>query len=82
MTGILAQSFEVMLVGMGFVFIFLAILVAATTLMSRVVTTYFPEPQPQAKPSTPPPASAPAAVDPTTLAVLSAAIQKHRSKRK
>ncbi len=83
MSGILGQSFELMLVGMGFVFVFLTILVGAMTLMSRLVGKYFPEAPPQARAVIPPAASpAPAQIDPTTLAVLSAAIQKHRSQKK
>jgi oxaloacetate decarboxylase gamma subunit len=39
---LIAQGFELMLVGMGTVFVFLTVLVFATTAMSRLVTRFFP----------------------------------------
>ena len=41
---LVAQGVALMLYGMGTVVLFLALLVAATTAMSRVVTRFFPEP--------------------------------------
>ena len=42
----LAQGWELLIYGMGTVVIFLALLVIATSIMSRLVTSYFPEPEP------------------------------------
>lgn len=86
MSGILAQSFELMVLGMGFVFVFLAILVVATNAMSRIAMKYFPEPVVQ-KPAPARPtanASQPGSgqVDATTLAVITAALKQHRSRHK
>lgn len=64
-TGPFYQGIELMLVGMGVVFVFLTALVGATTLMSRLVLRYLPSP--------------PAAdVDEATVAAISAAIERHR----
>ena len=42
---IVSQGVELMLYGMGTVVMFLALLVVATTLMSRCIIRYFPEPE-------------------------------------
>ena len=41
---LLAQGVELMLIGMGTVFVFLTLLVLATTLMSRLVMHFQPAP--------------------------------------
>ncbi len=41
---LLAQGINLMLLGMGVVFVFLAVLVITTTLMSSAIQKYFPEP--------------------------------------
>jgi oxaloacetate decarboxylase gamma subunit len=80
---IVAQGVELMLYGMGTVVMFLALLVVATTFMSRFITRYSPEPESsaaaalrklhsQSKP----------AEDPNLVAVISAAIHQHRSNKK
>ena len=82
---IVAQGIELMLYGMGTVVLFLALLVVATTFMSRFIERYFPEPEPSS--------SADAALkrlrgqgapaeDPNLVAVISAAIHQHRANRK
>ena len=43
---IVEQGVELMLFGMGTVILFLGLLVLATTLMSRMLARYFPEPEP------------------------------------
>jgi oxaloacetate decarboxylase gamma subunit len=69
-----------MLFGMGTVVVFLALLVVATTAMSRAVTRFFPEPE-VAEPA--PRAAAPAAADDQQLvAVISAALAIHRKRRR
>ena len=59
------EGIVLMLVGMGVVFVFLTALVAATALMSRLVTRLTPA------------AMAPAA-DPAEIAAITAAIARHR----
>lgn len=76
--GIIDQGLELMLYGMGTVVVFLALLVLATSIMSRLVGRYFPEPEPELP--APRKAAAPA-VDPQLVAVISAAIHQHRNRR-
>ena len=65
---LLSQGFELMLVGMGVVFVFLTMLVGATTLMSRVVMRF---------------QSTNASPDKEEeIAAITAAIARHRSKRR
>ncbi len=78
---ILEQGFDLMLFGMGTVFVFLTLLVFATRIMSWAVNRFFPEPEPimAASPAQPSPGST-AAVDPKVLAVIQEAIHQHRAK--
>lgn len=83
---IVSQGVELMLYGMGTVVLFLALLVVATTGMSRFVVRYFPEEEPAT--------AAQAALkrlrgnkaepeqDPNLVAVISAAIHQHRANKK
>jgi len=64
---LLTQGVELMLVGMGTVFVFLTLLVGATTLMSRVVMRLQPEAL-----------DAEAAAE--EVAAITAAIARHRRK--
>jgi len=77
---IVAQGVELMVYGMGTVVVFLALLVVTTSLMSVLVTRYFPEPEPL--PANKTPASATAGNDPQLVAVIAAAIQRHRARRR
>ena len=78
----LAQGWELLLYGMGTVVIFLGLLVLATSIMSRLVTSYFPEPVPAAASRRR--REAPVAEDdsrmanPDLVAVISAAVHQHR----
>lgn len=79
---LLQQGVELMVFGMGTVFVFLAILVVVTTTMSSLLQRFLP-----AKPVEPAvtrtPAPAPALTDDQQLmAVLSAAVHKYRSRHK
>ncbi len=76
---ILQQGVDLMLFGMGTVFVFLTVLVIATTIMSGIVSRLFPD---AVKPL--PAAAAPpkAGVDPKLQAIIKAAIEKHRSRHK
>jgi oxaloacetate decarboxylase gamma subunit len=79
MDNLISEGLALMVYGMGFVFVFLTLLVGATTLMSKFVTKYLPEPVvvPKAKPATP---QAVSANNDELLAVISAAVHHHRSK--
>lgn len=81
MNDLLAEGLNLMLMGMGAVFVFLTLLVFTTSFMSKLVTRYAPVPAPAPKPA---PLSSPAsqADDPQLLAVISAAIHQHRSRQK
>lgn len=76
---LMQQGFELLLFGMGTVFVFLGLLVVATTAMSSLVQR-FVGPDPVA---VPPGRVRPAAAadDPQLIAVISAAIVKHRARR-
>lgn len=64
---------QLMLIGMGTVFVFLTALVGITTLMSKLVNRFFPEAAPQANVSSDP--NEPSAAE---LAAIAAAIATHR----
>lgn len=77
---LLEQALDLLIFGIGTVFVFLALLVIAVNVMSRFIETYFPEavieetPVNKRKPSND-------AIDQTTLAVIQAAIRQHRDKQ-
>ena len=77
---IVEQGVELMLFGMGTVIVFLGLLVLATTLMSRLVSRYFPEPEPAVSPARV--ASPTSVADDELVAVIGAAIHQHRSRRR
>ena len=80
---ILAQGLELMLFGMGTVVLFLGLLVVATAAMSRLLGRYFPEPERTLSPSrqaTQPAQPAAADEDAQLVAVISAAIRRHRQR--
>ena len=68
-----------MVFGMGFVAVFLTLLVFATSAMSKLVSKYFPEApaQPAAKKAAPAPATA--NNNDELVAVMTAAVHKYRS---
>jgi len=83
MENLLSEGLALMVFGMGFVFVFLTLLVFATNLMSRVVMKYAPAPEPRPSKRK---AATPAAPASTTtsndelVAVISAAVHKYRSR--
>ena len=83
---LLQQGLNLMLFGMGTVFVFLALLVIGTTLMSSIVTKYFPEPIVE-EINRPPSNTLNSAisgvspVDTKTLRIIQEAINLHRSKK-
>lgn len=78
-TELLMEGVDLMLMGMGAVFVFLTALVGIITLMSKLVGKYFPDAVPVPKPvrRAPP---APGVVDPELIAVIGAAVKQHRSR--
>ncbi|CAA0106367.1 oxaloacetate decarboxylase gamma chain [BD1-7 clade bacterium] len=78
---LLEQGAELMIFGMGTVFVFLAVLVVVTMTLSTVVQKFFPEaPKPAAVPTTPRPNAA--TNDDQLVAVITAAVHKHRTRQK
>ena len=78
MDNLLSEGINLMVFGMGFVFVFLPLLVFSTAGMSKVVGKFFPEapPQPKAKAA---PAVAAANNNDELVAVMTAAVHKYRS---
>lgn len=75
---LISEGINLMLFGMGFVFVFLTLLVAVTSLMSKTVNKLV-KPAPEAK-NKPAPVSAPAAAgNDELIAVMTAAVHKYRS---
>lgn len=73
------QGLDITLFGMGIVFTFLLVLVICTTIMSRFITRFFPEPEPVIAPA-PSPAAGPG--DARLKKIIEAAIEQHRNKRR
>ncbi len=79
MSELVSSGLELMAFGMGTVFAFLVLLIFATSLMSKIVNKFTPEPV-----VVPPVAvTAPTqGVDPQLLKVLAAAVKEHRARQK
>lgn len=84
MDNLLMEGVSLMLLGMGAVFVFLTLLVFTTAAMSKLVAKFAPEVPLQASAASIPVSAAnPASTDNTQLlAVISAAVHKHRSRHK
>lgn len=80
MTDLLSQGIELMVFGMGSVFVFLTLLVFSTSIMSKLVIKFAPEPEPVAAPK--PVITANQGADATLLAVLSQAVKEHKNRQK
>lgn len=72
---IIQQGADLMLFGMGTVFVFLTVLVITTQIMSALMARYFPEPE-KLQPVTVPAGQ----VDARTRAIIKAAIDQHRGR--
>ncbi len=80
MSELMSDAINLMVVGMGFVFVFLVILVLLTTIMSKLITKYLPAPEPVVAKSKVKKVNA--SQDAQLLAVLSAAVSEYRSDQK
>lgn len=76
------QGVELMIFGMGTVFVFLTVLILVTTAMSFFVQRFLPAEMPSPLPVKQAPSPVSAAEDEQLLAVLSAAIHRYRSRHK
>ena len=79
-TNIMMEGVNLMLMGMGFVFAFLTLLVLATTLMSKTILR-FSKPEPIIAPTKKPVASAAQGHNPDIIAAISAAIHLHKQRQ-
>lgn len=77
---LVAQGLELMIFGMGVVFVFLTMLVFVTGFMSKLVNKIAPEQEAAAAPASV--AVSQSGVDPHLLKVLSAAVKEHRARQK
>jgi len=81
MDGIASQAIDLLVVGMGTVFSFLALLILATTLMSRFVGL-ISRPETRQPTASSAPTPAPQNIeDQQLIAVISAALHKHRTRK-
>lgn len=79
MESLISQGLSLMVFGMGFVFVFLTLLVGVTTLMSKLVMKFEPEAVPvQKKRKAAVPKAAPTEND-ELVAVITAAVHQYRS---
>lgn len=72
---LLQQGLELMIYGMGTVFLFLTLLVAVTALMSALVSRFLPD-----KPESLAVSASSPVVDERTLAIIQQAIDQHRKR--
>lgn len=80
MENLFSEGLTLMVFGMGFVFVFLTLLVFTTRGMSSMVAKYAPEAAPAAKPKpVAKPAAAAAGNNDELVAVMTAAVHKYRS---
>ena len=77
---LIEQGFNLMLFGMGTVFVFLTILIFATSGMSKILTQYFPEKAIETPKKKKPKPSSGAPIAPQTLKIIQAAIDIHRNR--
>ena len=77
---LLMEGVELMVLGVGTVFVFLVLLVGLINLMSALINRFFPEAAPAAKPKRMATAAA-QSIDPELLAVIGAAVSQHRARR-
>lgn len=76
---LLDQGMDLLIFGMGTVFVFLTVLVICTTIMSRLMGRFFPDAPEPVRATVP---MARPSVSARTRAVIEAAIREHRSKNR
>lgn len=76
MNEVMTQGVELMLTGMGIVFLFLVMLIGAVKLMAYCVAKFLPEEPIMTAPPTP----VSSGVTPAVTAAITAAVHQHRSK--
>ncbi|NQZ29704.1 MAG: OadG family protein [Oceanospirillaceae bacterium] len=76
---LISQGLSLMVFGMGFVFVFLTLLVGVTSLMSKLVTKYAPAVTPTPKKRRPSAAVSAKANNDEVVAVITAAVHQYRS---
>lgn len=77
---LMTEGFNLMLIGMGFVFSFLTLLVIATTLMSKTIL-FFSKPEPLTIPRQKIVSSSSVTTNTEIIAAISAAIHLHRQRK-
>ncbi len=80
MDNLMSEGLNLMVFGMGFVFVFLTLLVFATGAMSKLVARFAPEPEPKPKPAKTAAVTAPTAGGDELVAVMTAAVHQYRSR--
>ncbi|WP_419831591.1 OadG family protein [Endozoicomonas atrinae] len=80
---LISEGSSLMLFGMGFVFLFLTLLVLVTSLMSKIIDRYFQEPAPSGASNRIPVNRQPSSSNDQgeLVAAISAAIKMHRTKK-
>ncbi|OQX36646.1 MAG: hypothetical protein B0D91_08630 [Oceanospirillales bacterium LUC14_002_19_P2] len=78
---LMSEGVNLMLFGMGFVFVFLTLLVIVTSIMSKIIQATKPEEPEPAVARVPVATVGDPASDPVLLAVIHEAVQQHRARR-
>lgn len=75
-----AEGINLMLMGMGVVFVFLAVLVIATSMMSGLIQRYFPEPVVIPSNTSSSNTSSDSIPSSRTLSIITEALRQHRNR--
>lgn len=75
------QGYDLMLFGMGTVFVFLTLLILCTSLMSALINRFFPEAEKAVKASVKRRSGKAEEVKPEVLAAIQLAIKEHRARQ-
>lgn len=78
MTELMSKGIELMLAGMGIVFLFLTMLVLAINMLSSLIERFFPEAPNLVGTTT----TTSSGIDKNTIAAITAAVHQHRNKYK